>query len=275
MNSTNDSTGLSVGTSDGVTAEASSTLAGKSPLLSLVVPVYNEAAHLEYWCNDILARDFGFSREFVFVDDCSTDGSREILRAFAGRPDVVLIEAPRNTGKGAALAAGIGRAQGEVVLIQDADFEYSLRDIPELVAPIVSREADVVYGSRYVGHRNVHRTFHYLVNKFLTLFSNIMSGLYVTDMETCRKAFRRDLIQNIALTSPRFGFEPEITARIADLNVRVVELPVRYSPRNQIEGKKIRWTDGIAALWFIVKFNLQRSGARRALARVPARYRPS
>ena len=248
--------------------------AGSVPTLSLIVPVYNEARHLDRWCGEILAADFGCSRELVFVDDRSTDGSLDILRRFAHRPDVVLVESERNRGKGAALAAGIARARGEVVLIQDADFEYSLLDIPSLVAPIMSGESDVVYGSRYVGHRNVHRTYHYLVNKFLTLFSNVMSGLYVTDMETCRKAFRRDLIQNIVLCSPRFGFEPEITARIADLHVRVIELPVRYCPRNQLEGKKIRWTDGVAALWFILKFNLDRASARRALASVPERYRP-
>jgi glycosyltransferase involved in cell wall biosynthesis len=246
-----------------------------APVLSLVIPVYNEAAHLERWCEALFAHPFGVSCEFIFVDDCSTDGSAEILRRHEGRAGVKLLCQPVNRGKGAAVARGIGEAAGDVVMIQDADFEYSLKDIPAMIGPILDGDADVVFGSRYKSSQTVHRTFHYAVNRLLTSFSNLASGLYLTDMETCYKAFRREIIQGIRLESPRFGIEPELTAKVAALKVRIAEVPIRYSPRTYLEGKKIKWTDGVAALWFILRFNLDQQGLRDATRDVPEAYKVS
>jgi glycosyltransferase involved in cell wall biosynthesis len=244
-----------------------------NPVLSLVIPVFNEGRHLRAWCEQMLDFDFGVATEFVFVDDCSTDDSRAILNDYAGRPGVRLIMQEQNRGKGSAVARGISETRGDVVLIQDADFEYSPKDIPAVIAPILEDDADVVFGSRYGNSRTVHRTFHYAGNRLLTMFSNVASGLYVTDMETCYKAFRGEIIRNIKIESPRFGVEPELTAKVAALKVRVNEVPIRYTPRGYLEGKKIRWTDGVAALWFIVRFNSQRARMRDALAKVPEKYK--
>lgn len=246
-----------------------------APVLSLIVPVFNEAPHLARWCDDMLARDFGVSCEYVFVDDCSTDGSADILHRYADRPNVHLVFQLVNKGKGAAVARGVAEARGDIVLVQDADFEYSPKDIPAVIAPILEGDADVVFGSRYKNSRTVHRTFHYAVNRLLTSFSNVASGLYLTDMETCYKAFRREIIQNIRLESPRFGIEPELTAKVAALKVRIAEVPISYSPRTYLEGKKIKWTDGVAALWFILRFNLDQDGLRKAIENVPEQYRIS
>jgi glycosyltransferase involved in cell wall biosynthesis len=243
------------------------------PVLSLVVPVYNEAQHLRAWCEQMLAIDFGVPTEFVFVDDCSKDDSRAILSDYANRPNVRLILQEVNRGKGAAVARGISETRGDIVLIQDADFEYSPKDIPAVIAPILEDEADVVFGSRYGNSRTVHRTFHYAVNRLLTMLSNVASGLYLTDMETCYKAFRGEIIRNIQIESPRFGVEPELTAKVAALKVRVNEVPIRYSPRGYLEGKKIRWTDGVAALWFILRFNLRPEKLRQSMAGVPDKYK--
>lgn len=253
--------------------ESSASEATPSPRLSLVTPIYNEASHLEEWCRSLLGFDFGVPVEYVFVDDCSTDSSHEILQRFADRPGVRLFRQPSNQGKGAALAVGLGHTRGEVVIIQDADFEYAFADVPAVIKPILDDEADVVFGSRYKNSQTVHRTFHYAVNRALTLVSNIASGLYLTDMETCYKAFRGDLIRGVGIQSPRFGFEPEITAKVARLNVRVAEVPIRYFPRTYLEGKKIRWTDGLAALWHVARFNLDTSATLKALEGVPAKYR--
>jgi glycosyltransferase involved in cell wall biosynthesis len=244
-----------------------------APTLSLIIPVYNEAQHLEGWCEKLLRRDFGVSVEHVFVDDCSTDGSNEILQRYSADPRVRLFRQPQNQGKGAAVSRGIRESRGQVVLIQDADYEYSLDDVRGVIEPILRDEADIVFGSRYKNSQTVHRTFHYIVNRVLTLVSNLASGLYVTDMETCYKAFRGEIIRGIAIESPRFGFEPEITAKVAVLKARVAEVPIRYFPRNYLEGKKIRWTDGVAALWHIARFNANGKGARRATEQVPEKYR--
>ena len=246
-----------------------------SPTLSLVIPVYNEASHLKAWCEKLLARDFGVPVEHVFVDDCSKDGSFEILEQFAGDRRVRLFRQEQNQGKGAAVRRGIQETRGSVVLIQDADYEYSLDDIPAVIAPILRDEADIVFGSRYKSSQTVHRTFHYVVNRVLTLVSNLASGLYLTDMETCYKAFRGEIIRGITIESPRFGFEPEITAKVAVLKARVAEVPIRYFPRNYIEGKKIRWTDGVAALWHIARFNVDSARARKATEGVPERFKVS
>lgn len=241
--------------------------------LSFVVPVFNESSHLEEWCEGFFQFDFGVPTEVIFVDDASTDDSYRILEGYADRDNVRLMRHAENAGKGSALRTGIAEATGEFVIIQDADFEYKLADVPRVIAPLYAGEADVVYGSRFKNPTNVHRTAHYAVNRFLTLFSNVMSGLYVTDMETCYKAFRREIIQGIDIQSPRFGFEPEITAKIASLKLRVQEVPISYYPRTYLEGKKIRWTDGVAALWQIVRYNVDRKQLQESTERVPEKYR--
>ncbi|MEO1302922.1 MAG: glycosyltransferase family 2 protein [Myxococcota bacterium] len=243
-------------------------------VLSIVVPVFNEAGHLDRWCDGFFRFDFGVPTEVIFVDDASTDDSFAVLERYREKhAHVRVLRHEKNVGKGSALRTGIAEASGDFVIIQDADFEYKLSDVPRVVGPLYSGEADVVYGSRFKSPTNVHRTAHYAVNRFLTLFSNVMSGLYVTDMETCYKAFRREVIQGIDIQSPRFGFEPEITAKIAALKLRVQEVPISYYPRNYLEGKKIRWTDGVAAVWQIVRYNADRKELKRSLRRVPDKYR--
>lgn len=241
--------------------------------LSLVIPIYNEAAHLVRFLDGIDAVDVGISKELIFVDDCSTDGSFEILKNYHFKSDFLLFKQDVNTGKGAALRRGISVATGNIICVQDADFEYDVRDLKLLIAPIVSDSADIVYGSRFrKDGTQVHRTFHYLVNRLLTLISNLCSGFYLSDMETCYKAFRSEILQNIKLESNRFGFEPEITAKIARLKVRVSEIPVRYFPRNYLEGKKIRWTDGVAALLHILRFNFMTPTSKFIEASMPEKY---
>ncbi len=242
--------------------------------LSLVIPIYNEASHLERWFELLRSKPFAPRVEFVVVDDASTDGSDRIIEKVASvDPRFVAVRQEVNRGKGAALKRGIGLTRGKIVLIQDADFEYDLHDIEKVIAPIREDAADVVYGTRFKGSQTVHRTFHYAINRVLTFASNVASGLYLSDMETCYKAFRGEIIRSIMIASPRFGFEPEITAKIASLRVRVHEVPIRYFPRNYLEGKKIRWTDGVAALWHIVRFNFDGKHLEDALREVPEQYR--
>lgn len=225
--------------------------------VSLIIPVYNEAEHLHSFLEKIDALTLPVSKELVLVDDCSRDKSADILAGFKFRSDAIIVRQERNLGKGAALRKGIERATGNIIGIQDADFEYRLDDIPHLIQPLLDERADIVYGSRFKkSNPQVHRTFHYLVNRMLTMFSNLLSGLYLTDMETCYKFFRADIIKNIKLESNRFGFEPEVTAKIARLKVRVEELPISYFPRNYLEGKKITWRDGVAAIRHIIYFNV-------------------
>ena len=243
--------------------------------LSLIVPVFNEAQHLERWLAYFFGHTFPNGTEFIFIDDCSTDGSADILKTIENKPNVRVLYQSRNQGKGAAVRLGITESKGDEELNQDADFEYSPKDIPAILRIFEEDEADVVYGSRYKNSQTVHRTMHYFVNRFLTMASNLASGLYVTDMETCYKAFRGDIIRNITLTSDRFGFEPEITAKIASLKLRVAEVPIRYFPRSYLEGKKIRWHDGVAALGHIVRFNFSKREKEGAIEKVPALYRRS
>jgi glycosyltransferase involved in cell wall biosynthesis len=178
-------------------------------------------------------------------------------------------------GKGAALRLGIENANGEVIGVQDADFEYDIEDIPKILQFFLLGKADVVYGSRFKKScPQVHRTYHYLINRFLTILSNIVSGLYLTDMETCYKFFRQDIIKNITIECDRFGFEPEITAKIATLRCRVMEVPISYFPRNYLEGKKITWKDGLAAIWHIINFNLLKKKKKFFSRTMPEQYMP-
>lgn len=225
--------------------------------LSLVIPIYNEASHLKDFLTSIDNLELPVAKELVFVDDCSSDGSRAILQQFPFRSQHTIVLQEANAGKGAALIKGFAHATGDFIGVQDADFEYEMKDLPALLEPLLQGRADVVYGSRFKkSGEQVHRTFHYLVNRFLTVLSNLCTGLYLTDMETCYKLFRRDIIKNLRLESQRFGFEPEITAKVARLKVRIFELPISYYPRNYMQGKKISWKDGVAAIRHIFYFNL-------------------
>ncbi|MCX6109076.1 MAG: glycosyltransferase family 2 protein [Proteobacteria bacterium] len=244
--------------------------------VSLIIPVYNEAQHLKEFLQRVDDLKLQVEKELVIVNDCSTDGSAAILDSFAFRSAHRIIHQAVNQGKGAAIKVGIARATGDIMGVQDADFEYDLRDIPALIQPLLDDRADVVYGSRFKkSGEQVHRTFHYLINRALTILSNFSCGLYLTDMETCYKFFRRDILANVYLDSRRFGFEPEITAKIARLKLRIIELPVSYYPRNYLQGKKISWKDGIAALRHIIHFNFFVKPVSCFGPDLPKRYLPS
>lgn len=243
--------------------------------VSLIIPVFNEAEHLEQFLQTIDALQLPITKELVIIDDCSKDGSAQMIKSFPFKSSVQLIFQSLNQGKGAAIAIGIEQATGDIIGIQDADFEYDPNDIPRLLEPLIINGAEVVYGSRFKGSsRQVHRTIHYLVNRMLTLLSNALSGLYFTDMETCYKFFRADVIKNVRLESKRFGFEPEVTAKIGRLKIRVMELPISYFPRNYLEGKKITWKDGIAALIHIFYFNVIIRFEQCFLEGLPKKYIP-
>jgi len=242
--------------------------------LSLIVPVYNEARHLERVIPFLFGARIPVEAEWIFIDDKSTDGSLEILRECAKRFPMKILEQAENQGKGAAVIRGIREATGDLVMIQDADFEYHPKDIPALLQPILDDEADVVYGSRFKKNATqVHRTYHYFVNRFLTLLSNLFSGLYLTDMETCYKVFRADLIQNMNLTARRFGIEVELTAYLGKAKARIHELPISYYPRTRLQGKKINWKDGVAALRHLVWYNFLVSRDQMFKPTLPERYR--
>jgi glycosyltransferase involved in cell wall biosynthesis len=243
-------------------------------LLSLIIPIYNEADHLLEFLNKIDSLSLPIEKEFVIVNDCSTDNSLEILNNFKFKTKVKIIDKKTNEGKGAALRNGIENANGNFLGIQDADFEYDIKDIERVIKPLLEDTADVVFGSRYKNSIIAHRTFHYLGNKVLTLLSNLASGLYLSDMETCYKFFKKEIIVNVVLESNRFGFEPEITAKLSKLKLRVAEIPISYFPRNYMEGKKITWKDGIAALGHIVRFNFFRSKDNCFKKELPKIYIP-
>ncbi len=231
------------------------------PKLSVVIPAYNERHTVE----NLLRRVAGaplpgeLELEMVVVDDGSSDGTREHLRQLAERADPAfrLIEHEQNRGKGAALRTGFAHASGDVVLVQDADLEYNPRDYPVLLQPILDDEADVVYGSRFLG--GPHRVlffWHYVGNRLLTTMSNMFTDLNLSDMETCYKVFRAEILKQLTLHSNRFGIEPEITAKIAKAKVRIYEVPISYHGRTYAEGKKIGWRDGCKAVWCIWKYGV-------------------
>jgi len=226
--------------------------------VSIVIPVYNEAKTIHEILERVEALDL--DKEIIVVNDSSTDGTAEVLKKYDRSPYRVAHHAV-NQGKGAALRTGFKLATGDVVVVQDADLEYHPREIPKLLQPIIEGEADVVFGSRFIGggpHR-VHYFWHYIGNTMLTLLSNMFTNLNLTDMETCYKMFRRDLLRQIRIEENRFGFEPEITAKIAKLGCRIYEVPISYYGRSYAEGKKITWRDGVSALYCIVKYSLRRS----------------
>lgn len=224
-------------------------------VLSIVMPAYNEDGTIRKIIDWVLATPF--QKEIIVIDDGSTDLTRQILSRI-DHSDVKVIYHEKNTGKGSAVQTGFDAATGDIVLIQDADLEYNPDEYPILLNPILTGKADVVYGSRFGGHGE-HRVlyfWHYIGNRFLTLLSNMFTDLNLTDMETCYKVFTREALQGIRINEKRFGFEPEITAKIARKKLRIYEVPISYYGRTYEEGKKINWKDGLSALWCIFKYNL-------------------
>jgi len=232
----------------------------QQPKVSIVIPCFNECETIETVIKRVHASSYP-NKQIIVIDDASSDGTANLLNGVLADLIDVLLQHDKNQGKGAALHTGIAAATGDIVLIQDADLEYDPAEYPLLLQPILDDKADVVYGSRFLGHGS-HRVlyfWHYLGNRFLTLLSNMVTNLNLTDMETCYKVFRREVIQSLKLEQKRFGFEPEVTAKIAKLkHIRIYEVGISYHGRTYDEGKKIGWKDGIVALYCILRYGLFR-----------------
>jgi len=222
--------------------------------LSIVIPAFNEADTILELIRRVREVPLAVEREIIIVDDFSTDGTRRLLEGLAMEGIKVILH-PKNMGKGSALRTGFAAAEGDIILVQDADLEYNPAEYPVLLGPILDGRADAVYGSRFLGgpHRVLY-FWHSVGNRFLTMLSNLFSNLNLTDMETCYKVFRRDILRKIELKSKRFGFEPEVTIKLAKLKCRIYEVPISYSGRDYAQGKKIGWKDGVAALFHIIRF---------------------
>jgi glycosyltransferase involved in cell wall biosynthesis len=222
------------------------------PLLSVVMPVFNERVTID----EIIRRTLAvpLRTQLIVVDDCSTDGTRDMLAALQRELGFTLVLQSANAGKGAALRRGFQEVRGDLVVIQDADLEYSPEEFPELISLICDGRADVVYGSRFLGRHRVFMFTHYMGNKGLTMFTNILYNTMLTDMETCYKVMRTEVLRSMTLESNGFGIEPELTAKIFKRGYRVYEVPISYDGRGYDEGKKIGWRDGFVALWVLLKF---------------------
>jgi glycosyltransferase involved in cell wall biosynthesis len=221
--------------------------------LSVVIPVYNEKNTILELLDRV--HKVNLPKEMIVVDDFSTDGTREILQSLAPSEDLKILFQPKNMGKGAALREGFAAVSGDIVIVQDADLEYDPAEYHSLLNPILSNKADVVFGSRFLG--GPHRVlffWHSVGNRFLTLLSNMLTDLNLTDMETCYKVFRAEILKRIRFRENKFGFEPEFTAKVGKARFRVYEVPISYSGRDYAEGKKIGWKDGVAAIYFILKY---------------------
>jgi glycosyltransferase involved in cell wall biosynthesis len=224
--------------------------------LSVLIPVFNEVSTVQEIVRRVQAADtLGLAKEIILVDDASTDGTANALKELPAAGNIVIVTHPYNRGKGAALRTAISKATGDIMLVQDADLEYDPADYPRLLQPIFDGRADVVYGSRFLGgpHR-VLLFWHFMANKFLTLLSNMVCNLNLSDMETGYKVWKSKCVKDLPLNAERFGIEPELTAKLARRRYRFYETPISYSGRDYTEGKKIGWKDGVAALWFIFRY---------------------
>ena len=224
--------------------------------LSIVIPIYNEAEHLEEILRQIEVVDIGMEKELILVDDCSTDGTREILQRLQNSADntAKIYYHEINRGKGATVRTGFQHITGDITLIQDADLEYDPQDYPILLEPILAGKADVVYGSRFMEGRQEGLLRSYLANRFLTFLSNLVNGTKLTDMETCYKVIKTDILKEVSLRSDRFGFEPEITAKLAKRKCNIIDVPISYRGRDYHQGKTVSWKDGVAAIIHILRF---------------------